>query len=389
MTSPLKAVIADAADHGINDPRLQLYAACGSGALGFHQRCCADCGAQDLVPNACRSRACPFCCNRERAEWVRSQEAALPAVPYFHVVFTIPRELRACAARDPKATYACLMAAVRQALLTICGDERHLGVTPLAFAVLHTWDQRLQLHPHVHVVVSAGGLTPSGDWRWAGCTRKKAFLVPLKVLRAHFRTVLLHKLTDRYAQDCPASWAERWPTAAAFAAFLAPLRRITWCVHLERPLGGPQALVRYLARYVNRVAIAPQRVTTYDGTSVHLTWKDRNHGNRLCVDVQPAATFLQRFRQHIPPKGLVRIRYWGLLAHRQRAQHLEASAVAIQAATPPPENLPRILAPAPVNTDTATAIVGGPRCPHCGGPLLYAGDHRRRCALLAIPEPDA
>lgn len=388
MMTALKQVICAANAHGHHDPRLQLYAACGSGTLGYHQRCCTTCEATALVPNACRSRACPFCCNRERAEWVHAQEAALPTVPYFHVVFTVPSELRAAAASDPKATYRCLMDAVRQALLTICADERHLGVTPIAFAVLHTWDQRLQLHPHVHVVVSAGGLTPAGDWRWAGSTRRKAFLVPLNVLRAHFRTVLLQKLAHCYAREAPPGWRERWTTVETFAAFLAPLRRITWCVHLERPLGGPQALIRYLARYVNRVAIAPQRVTAYDGQQVHLTWRDRRNGNQPRVDILPAATFLQRFRQHIPPKGFVRLRYWGLMAHRQRAQHLERCAKALAQAPPPPANLPRLLGPPSTTPDPArTPIISGLRCTHCGGIMNYAGHHRRQRDLDTLPNP--
>lgn len=388
MTTALKEVIRDAAAHGHHDSRLQLYAACGSGALGYHQRCCSNCEARALVPNACRSRACPFCCNRERGEWVQAQESNLPAVPYFHVVFTVPSELRACAASDPKATYRCLMDAVRQALLTICADERHLGVTPIAFAVLHTWDQRLHLHPHVHVVVSAGGLTAAGDWRWAGSTRRKAFLVPLKVLRAHFRSVLLRKLAHCYASEAPLGWCERWSTAAAFAALLAPLRRMTWCVHLERPLGGPQALIRYLARYVNRVAIAPQRVSGYDGETVHLAWRDRRHGNQPRTDILPASTFLARFRHHIPPKGLVRLRYWGLLAHRQRAQQLARCATALAKAPPAPANLPRLLGPPRSAPESKrTPCIGGLRCPRCGGEMTYDGHHRRLDALDGLPEP--
>lgn len=382
MKTALKHLITDAPQHGHTDSRLQLYAACGTGLLGTHQRHCSGCDSIQCIPNACRSRACPFCCNRERGEWVRAQECALPAIPYFHVVFTVPSELRACAAADPKATYRCLMDAVRQSLLTICGDERHLGVTPIAFAVLHTWDQRLHLHPHVHVVVSAGGLDGNGSWRWAGSTRRKAFLVPLKVLRAHYRTVFLRKLQRCYEDAASSPWRRVWPTAAAFATYLAPLRRKAWCVHLERPLGGPQAVIRYLARYVNRVAVAPQRVIAYDGHRVQLAWRDRRHGNQPRIETLSATEFLRRFRQHIPPKGLVRIRYWGLLAHRHRDHHLQRCVLALRRAQPPPANLPRIIInPAPTTPMTPIGLC----CPHCGAPLIYAGQHRRRGD--ALPEP--
>jgi hypothetical protein len=376
MTTHLKAVITDAPKHGHTDSRLQLYANCGTGVLGSHRRSCPECGESLSVPNACRSRACPFCRNRERAEWVRAQEAALPAVPYFHVVFTVPRELRALARADPGLFYRILLDACRQALLRICADPKHLGVTPCAFAVLHTWDQKLGLHPHVHVVVSSGGLDPDGAWRWSGVTRKKAFLVPLKVLRKHFRTVLSRALIARYHDSEP--WRQHWPDETTFAALFRPLRNKTWCVHLERPLGGPQAVVRYLARYVNRVAVAPQRVAGYDGETVELQWQDRNHGNARCIEPIPAYEFLRRFRQHIPPKGLVRIRYWGCLAHRCRESRLRQCAEALRKAPPPPRNLPRIRCDEADEADQGSTPLPGMACPQCGAIMIYAGHHRRR-----------
>jgi hypothetical protein len=320
MLNPLQQCLADAPRHGIVRHDLARMGACSTGALGTHMRQCDHCHHTIMLPNACRERSCPFCRQRERAEWVRAREAELPPTGYFHVVFTIPAELRRFAIDHPSVFYGILMDCVRNAILDICGDPRHLGVVPAVFAVLHTWNQRMQLHPHVHAVISAGGLTSDGTWKHASTVGRKSFLVPQPVLRARFQTLLINAILRAFDQhqwsQLPSEWQERHALRHALIA----LRRRKWGIHLERPLNGPQALVRYLARYVNRVAIAPQRVIAYDGEMVTFTWQDRRHGNRECHEVLPAPRFLQRFIRHLPPRRFVRIRFWGLLAHRVKAQ---------------------------------------------------------------------
>lgn len=367
--TPLQEVLADGERHGF--PRLDLsrMGQCATGALGTHQRQCDQCGVAQTVANACRSRACPFCRQRERGEWVRTTEQDLPPVAYFHVVFTVPAELRKLAAANPAVFDGMLMNSAKQALLTICADPRHLGVTPAAFAVLHTWDQRLRLHPHVHVVVSAGGLTPDGRWLHAGDTRAKSFLVPQRVLRAHFQTVLINQLLDAHRAGRWTTLPPEWRLYHAFRHALIQLREKSWSLHLERPLSGPQALVRYLASYVNRVAIAPSRVIAYDGSTVTFTWRDRKNGNQLMYETLSAAVFLKRFAQHIPPKGFVRIRWWGLLSPRSRVKRLAQTTIALSHA--PPAAHAVIDLPAPASTDDHEL---GWRCPVCGlGHLRYAG----------------
>jgi len=294
--TPLQRCFADAANHGVDNPSFRAMGACATGELGNHRRVCDHCGADATVPNACRKRACPFCRQRERGEWVRAREKDLPPVGYFHVVFTVAAGLRVLAAADPAVFYRILMDASRRSLLDICGDPKHLGATPVAFAVLHTWNQRLHLHPHVHVVVSAGGLAPDGRWIHAGSTRKKAFLVPRKVLLERFKTLLIHGLLDAHAQGAWTDLPPDWREGHAFRHALLGLRKRKWSLHLERPLAGPHALVRYLARYVNRVAIDPKRVIDYDGETIRFSWQDRADGNRKRVDSLPAPAFLRRFQ---------------------------------------------------------------------------------------------
>lgn len=369
--NPLQHCLAEAGKHGVPHPAFRTMGACATGELGTHQRVCDHCRRLDTVPNACRSRACPFCRQRERGEWVRAREQDLPPVGYFHVVFTVAAQLRRLAATDPAVFHRVLMGATRSALGDICRDPKHLGVIPVAFAVLHTWNQRLHLHPHVHVVVSAGGLAPDGRWIHAGDTRRKAFLVPRRVLVERFKTVLIHGLLDAHAQgewsDLPPEWRERH----AFKRALIGLRKRKWSLHMERPLDGPAALVRYLARYVNRVAIDPKRVVDYDGESIRFTWQDRTDGNRRRVEDLPAADFLRRFRRHLPPRRFVRIRFWGILAHRVRRQMLPRARAAIADAAPPRHALVPA-GPTPPTEDRQHT--GGFVCRACGiGRMGYDG----------------
>lgn len=380
--TPLQRVMRDAPAHGIWDSRLHLFGQCATGELGAHLRCCDHCGVRDAVPNACRSRSCPFCRSAERAAWVQQQESLLPAVPYFHAVFTVPQELRRFGRADATTFHRILFDAARESLLRICGDPKHLGVSPVALAVQHTWKQDLNYHPHVHVLVSAGGLTPEGEWRYSGETRKRGFLVPVKVLRAHYRTVLIRHLVRAFKAGY---FQNLFLNAATLARFLGAVAfgKKNWNIDLKRPLSGPAAVVRYFARYVNRVAIAPSRVTNYDGDNVRFTWEDRAHGCIQRTAELPAAQFLRRFRQHLPAKGFVRIRSWGLLAHRVRKAMLARVIEALKDAVLP-KNLPVVTLPTPEKT-AESAVSSRMRCPHCKiGHFIYVPPHERTADDLSL-----
>lgn len=381
--NPLKECFQNAPRHGHHDSRLALAAACGTGSLGHHQRQCLACDHRDWVANACRSRACPFCRNRERAEWARCTESALPPVPYMHAVFTVPQELRTLAWLDDAIFYRTLMTSVKDALLHICQDPKHLGVTPAMFAVLHTWNQRLTLHPHVHVVISAGGLTSDGRWHWSGSGRKRAFLVPKGIIRAHFITLLINNLIKAFkSREKDHPWHQRWRNVSAFKHFLLQQRKKKWKIHIERPLAGPQAVVRYLAGYVNRVAIAPSRVTEYDGSHIAFRWTDRNGkaGPQERIERLSAHDFLQRYRQHIPPPRFVRIRFWGLMANRKRSEHTKRVATALKEAPPPPAGLAKPFHHTPPTQAQTQVHLTGMTCPKCHvkGAFGYIGHHHRK-----------
>jgi hypothetical protein len=383
--SPLQELLADASRHGIDRLDIARMGQCATGALGTHQRRCDSCDHTIVVPNACRSRACPFCRQRERGEWVRAIERDLPPVSYFHVVITVPEQLRPFAATEPALFSTILMTSCKKALLDICGDPKHLGVTPVAFAVLHTWNQRLHLHPHVHMVVSAGGMTPEGTWKHAGDTRKKAFLVPQRVLMARFKTLMINGLLQAHHQGKWKRLDKKWDQYHAFRHFLLELGHRSWNVHLDRPLAGPDALVRYLARYVNRVAIAPERVITYDGSTVSFSWTDRRDHQKKKIETIPAAEFLKRFCRHIPPKGFVRIRFWGLLSNRKKGILSEVRAAILCA--PAPINLPQRTEP--IHDQNMTPKIDPTLCPICGiGHFQYDGHRLIPPRLAKISPPN-
>jgi hypothetical protein len=249
------------------------------------------------------------------------------------------------------------------------------------FAVLHTWNQRLHLHPHVHVVISAGGLTSEGTWKWPGGNRQQGFLVPHRILRARFQTILINTLLANYDSGQYPDLAKHWSCRSTFKHFLLELKKKSWSLHMKRPLSGPAAVVRYLARYVNRIAISDSRIIAYNDGDVTFTWQDRTSGNQTKHEVLSAKEFLDRFRQHLPPKRFIRIRFWGLLAHRKRQHALQQVAEALETAPPAPDSLPAITKQQPETHE----IRKGPPCKKCEtGTMLFQGHHLRQSQMVAI-----
>lgn len=297
--------------------RLQI---CRTAALGGHARLCLDCGKKQISYNSCRDRHCPKCGGAQRARWLDAQSANLLPVPYFHIVFTLPHELGPLALQNEKVVYGLLFRAASQTLLQLAADAKHLGAQIGVTAVLHTWGQNLNHHPHVHCVVTGGGLSLDGT-RWVRGRRR--FFISVRVMRALFRGKLLALLGGAYRrgelQLHGRLLSLRQP--AAFFRLLKPLRKKKWVVHAKPPFGGPQRVLKYLARYTHRVAIANQRIVEINATGVVFRWKDYRDGQRKVMALR-AAEFLRRFSLHVLPKRFVRIRHYGLLANAKRAKVL-------------------------------------------------------------------
>jgi hypothetical protein len=304
---------------------MRAIESCRTAALGGHVVRCENsaCGHTAIAYNSCRNRACPKCQAAAAREWLAEREAELLNVPYFHVVFTLPAAIAEIAYQNKAVIYNLLFKASSETLLRIAADPKHLGARIGITSVLHTWGSAMTHHPHVHMIVPGGGISLDGT-RWV--RRKPNFFLPVRVLAKLFRGVMLHKLKAAHAAGKLAFFGAHAALAnqKAFAAFLAPLRKTRWFVYSKRPFGGPKAVLAYLARYTHRIAISNSRLLAVDHRGVTFKVKDyRIEGaGRYTTMTLATHEFIRRFLMHVLPKGLHRIRHYGLLASGNRAANL-------------------------------------------------------------------
>jgi hypothetical protein len=296
---------------------------CRTAALGGHIDVCRDCGHQTGISyNSCRSRSCPKCQAQARERWIEARQRELLDTNYFHVVFSVPHELNPLALRNPVRFYDLLFSASSQTLLEVAADPKRLGAEIGFFSILHSWGSNILLHPHVHCVVPAGGLSPDHQ-RWIH-TPHPRFLLPIPVLRNRFRekfTDGLDYLHRKGLLDCTGP-ATGFQERAWFSELLERLRDKKWIVYAKPPFGGPEHVLRYLGRYTHRIAISNHRLLSFDGQQVSFRWKDYAHGGKRRIMTLDAVEFLRRFFLHVLPRGFVRIRHFGLLSNRFRNQSL-------------------------------------------------------------------
>jgi len=338
---------------------------CRTSALGGHVERCEDCAHERIAYNSCRNRHCPKCQAAAAKQWLAEREAELLPVPYYHVVFTLPASIGAIAFHNKAAVYDLLFRTAAETLTTVAADPKHLGARIGLTAVLHTWGSAITHHPHVHVIVPGGGLSPDGS-RWIAC--KPGFLLPVRVLSRLFRRLFLDGLAALHAADRLAFRGDLVPLAdkRAFDAAVAPLRRSDWFVFAKRPFAGPQAVLAYLARYTHRVAISNSRLIRLDDKGVTFKWKDyRIKGrDRLKTMTLDTGEFIRRFLLHVLPSGFHRIRHYGLFAGTFRARNIERARQALAASDGVPQ---RSRAEA---DSEAEDVPPARRCPCCGGRMI-------------------
>jgi hypothetical protein len=330
---------------------------CRTAALGGHVARCEDCAHTVIAYNSCRNRHCPKCQGAAARTWMEEREAELLPVPYFHVVFTLPSALGDIAYQNKRVIYDLLFKASAETMLTIAADPKHLGARIAITSVLHTWGSAMTHHPHVHMIVPGGGLSPDGE-HWIAA--RPNFFLPVLVLSKLFRRLLLEKLVAAHTAGKLVFFGEHAHLAGdkAFAAFLAPLKRTKWFVYSKRPFVGPKAVLAYLSRYTHRVAISNRRLIAADANSVTFKVKDyRVEGpGRYTTMTLATGEFIRRFLQHVLPKGFHRIRHYGLLAGTAKADMVaKARELLSVPATEPDE-------------DVATDHVQ--HCPCCGGRMV-------------------
>ncbi len=294
---------------------------CRTAVLGGHLDECTRCGHRAISYNSCRNRHCPKCQTSARDRWPEKRRRELLPTPYVHVVFTLPRPLAPLALQNKKVVYDLLFRTSAETLLEVARDPKHLGAEIGFFSVLHTWSQKLELHPHVHCVVPAGGLS-ADHTRWI--KPRYAFFLPVKVLSRVFRGKLVAALKRAFQDGRLSFHGDLQPLAhpKTFSSWLRPLYRKDWVVYSKRPFGGPEHVLRYLGRYTHRVAISNHRLVSFVDRKVTFRWRDSAHKNEQRVMTLSLDEFLRRFLLHLLPDSYVRIRNFGFLANRRRSTFL-------------------------------------------------------------------
>ena len=302
---------------------MRAIEACRTAELGGHWERCDRCPYRRRAYNSCRNRHCPKCQNLDRRRWLKSRKAELLPVEYFHVVFTIPEQLNALALQNKAVLYRILFQASAQTLLTLAADPQHLGARIGFFSILHTWGQNLLLHPHVHCVVTGGGLNADGK-SWISC--RPGFFLSVHVLSRLFRRLTIEALAQAFRQDQLSFHGnlEALGKPRPFHQLLDTLRAMEWVVHAKPPFGGPEQVLDYLGRYTHRVAISNNRLLSLDQEHVRFRYKNyrAHHSQRQRTMTLAANEFIRRFLLHTIPPGFQRIRHYGLLASRHKRKTL-------------------------------------------------------------------
>ena len=297
---------------------------CRTAALGGHVARCESCEHTEIAYNSCRNRHCPKCQGGAAKRWLEERSRDLLPVEYYHVVFTLPAPISELAYQNKSVIYNLLFSACAETLTTIAADPKHLGARIGLTAVLHTWGSSLTHHPHVHCIVPGGGFSPDGN-SWVPC--RPGFFLAVRVLSRLFRRLFLDKLINAYRNGQLHFFEHLKPLddEQAFTSFIHPLRNTDWVVYAKPPFAGPAAVLAYLSRYTHRVAIANSRLISCDEHNVSFRYKDyRLKGRYRYKSMTLKATeFIRRFLIHVLPKGLHRIRHYGLLANSSRVNNLE------------------------------------------------------------------
>src|SRR5271154_6246279 len=341
---------------------------CRTAALGGHVARCENgaCAHTVVSYNSCRNRHCPKCQGAAAQKWLAEREAELLPVSYFHVVYTLPGQLRDVAYQNKRVTYDLLMKAAAETTLAIAADPKHLGARIGITAVLHTWGSAMTHHPHIHMIVPGGGISLDGQ-QWI--SSRPAFLLPVRVLGVLFRRLFLTELIELHAAGRLAFFGTQAGLAdrRLFLRHLASVRKKRFVVYAKPPFSGPEAVLAYLSRYTHRVAISNQRLIAFDETGVTFRYKDyrRDGADRQQVMTLGTDAFIRRFLLHVLPRGFHRIRHYGLLAGSARKASLTRARELLAVAPPPDDDMPQ------------EPLDARPPCPCCGGRMIIIESFER------------
>lgn len=285
---------------------------CRTETLGGHIQKCDHCGNETTLYNSCRNRHCPQCQFMKKEQWILDRKEDVLPYQYFHVVFTLPDKLNAIAYRNKKIIYKLLFDKTKETLSSVSLDEKYFGAKIGFFSILHTWGQKLNLHPHIHCVVPGGGCRQDKD-KWVSAPAD--YLVPVEVLKQRFRSIFLIGLKQLYNEGRLYLENTGYKEKEIFQRLIDELFKTDWVVYIKESFNNSNSVIEYLAKYTHRIAISNHRIISLENGVVTFSYKDYTDGNKKKIMSLPVMQFMRRFLLHIVPHKFVRIRYYGILSN--------------------------------------------------------------------------
>jgi len=293
---------------------------CRTEALGGRRESCDSCGFTQILYNSCRNRHCPQCQMMKKEKWVLEKKKDVLPFQYFHVVFTLPHELNPIVIRNQSAIYNLMFKKVKETLLSVALDKKYFGAEIGFFSILHTWGQKLNLHPHLHCAVPGGGYVLNKD-KWKQCS--KDFFLPVDVLKPKFQYNLLMALKELYKAGKLYLEGTEFKYKWQFQKLVDTLFAKEWTVYIKESFSDESKVIEYLGRYTHRIAISNNRIKKIENGCVYFSYRDYEDNNKVKILKLDVHEFIRRFLLHVVPYRFVRIRYYGLLSHRMKAEKIK------------------------------------------------------------------
>ena len=302
-------------NHNLSKEQYKVYNAiinCGTKELGYHICTCEECGEQYFGYNSCRNRHCPMCQNYKREQWIQKESSYLLDSRYFHIITTVPYELNEIFLYNKKICYNILFKATSETILELCNDSKWLGATPGITSILHTWGQTMEFHPHIHSIVTGGGLKNN---HWISCD--KDYLFKVQVLGSLFRGKFLYYLKHEFS-----NLKTDFIDLKSFNKFLEPLYKKQWITYIEPPKGKVENVIEYVGRYSFRVAISNERIKNIEDGNVTFEYKDYKDNSKIKLMTITAEEFIRRFLLHVLPDNFTKIKHYGLLSNKNKKNNI-------------------------------------------------------------------
>lgn len=289
---------------------------CKIANIGAHKYICDECGYEEIVYNSCRNRHCPNCQTGKKLKWIEARKEDILNIKYYHIVFTIPSELYTIAIQNQEKIYKILFRSSSETLQELARDEKYLGAEIGFFSILHTWGQNLMYHPHVHLVVTGGGLTEVNTWK----EKEEDFFIPVQVMSRVFREKFLDYMKKEKIEFYGSNKDLENP--ASYNSLIQKMYDKEWIVYCKEPFKNAECVIQYLGRYTHRVAISNERILKIEGEKVTFKWRDYKDNNKMKEMIISIQEFIRRFLMHILPPHFMKIRYYGLLGNRNKKKKL-------------------------------------------------------------------